>query len=60
MEYRDNYQGKNVLVVGMARSGISSAKLLLKLGANVALYDRKTREELNNDKVNYLIDEKGV
>ena len=44
MEYRDNYQGKNVLVVGMARSGISSAKLLLKLGANVALYDRKTRE----------------
>ncbi len=60
MEYRDNYQGKNVLVVGMARSGISSAKLLLKLGATVALYDRKTREELNNDKVNYLIDEKGV
>lgn len=32
---------KNVMVVGMAKSGIASAKLLIEQGANVTLYDAK-------------------
>jgi len=36
-----NFTNKHVLVVGMARSGIAAAELLLKLGANVTLYDSK-------------------
>lgn len=42
-----DWKGKKVLVVGMARSGVSSAKLLLQLGAEVWLYDRRKAEELN-------------
>lgn len=34
------FQNKKVLVVGMARSGISSAKLLCSLGASVIVNDR--------------------
>ncbi len=41
-----DYQGKNVLVVGMARSGVAAAKLLASMGAHVFLYDKKTREQL--------------
>ncbi|WP_341877165.1 UDP-N-acetylmuramoyl-L-alanine--D-glutamate ligase [Defluviitalea saccharophila] len=40
------WQKKNILIIGMARSGISSAKLCSRLGANVKLQDMKTREEL--------------
>ena len=43
------FQGKKVLVVGMAKSGISAAHLLLKLGAEVLLYDRKTAEHFQLD-----------
>lgn len=35
------FKNKRVMVVGMAASGISAAKLLLKLGAKVYLYDAK-------------------
>ena len=59
MDKNYSYEGKNVLVVGMARSGISAAKLLLKLNANVSLYDRKTQEELHNGSVDMLL-EKGA
>ena len=30
-----DYQGKNVLVVGLGKSGINAAYLLKRLGANV-------------------------
>ena len=36
-----DFSGKKVMVVGMAASGISAARLLLKLGAEVTLYDAK-------------------
>lgn len=42
------YNGKNVLVCGMARSGIAAACLLKNLGANVILQDLKEKEELGN------------
>ncbi|MGE5403800.1 MAG: UDP-N-acetylmuramoyl-L-alanine--D-glutamate ligase [Candidatus Saccharibacteria bacterium] len=40
------FAGKSVLVVGMARSGVAAAVALVKRGAAVAIYDRKTPEEL--------------
>ena len=40
-----DYTGKKVLVVGMAKSGISAAKLLKKLGAETAIYDRRPAED---------------
>mgnify|MGYP001139369374 FL=1 len=40
-----SYEGKKVLVVGMAKSGISAAKLLKKLGAETAIYDRRPAED---------------
>jgi UDP-N-acetylmuramoylalanine--D-glutamate ligase len=35
-------KNKNVMVVGMAKSGVASARLLLQQGANVTLYDEKS------------------
>jgi len=39
------YQGKRVLVVGLAKSGLAAAQLLHKLGAMVTVNDQKPREE---------------
>ena len=39
--------GKKVMVVGMAASGISAAKLLLNIGAEVILYDAKAKENFD-------------
>ncbi|MFC4770215.1 UDP-N-acetylmuramoyl-L-alanine--D-glutamate ligase [Effusibacillus consociatus] len=39
-----DYQGKKVLVLGLARSGAAVARLLTKHGANVLVNDRKERE----------------
>ncbi len=41
-----NYEGKKVLVTGMARSGIAAAQLLRSAGAQVTVNDSKTAEEL--------------
>ena len=43
-----NYEGKKVLVVGMARSGVAAAQLLVKHGAVVTVNDNKTREQLGD------------
>ena len=39
-----DYVGKKVMIVGMAKSGIASARLLLDHGARVVLYDAKTED----------------
>ena len=39
-----DYQGKRVVVIGMARSGIQAARLLLREGAVPVLNDLKSRE----------------
>ncbi len=44
-----DYKGKRVMVVGMAKSGLASARLLLDVGANVVLYDMKTAEQFPKD-----------
>ena len=41
-----DYEGKKVLVVGMARSGIAAAQLLRACGADVTVNDSKSEEEL--------------
>jgi DNA replication and repair protein RecF len=38
--------GKKVMVLGMARSGVAAAKLLSSLGAQVRISDQKTKEQL--------------
>jgi UDP-N-acetylmuramoylalanine--D-glutamate ligase len=40
-----DFQGKNVVVLGLAKSGVAVAKLLHKLGAKVVVNDRKPREK---------------
>ena len=41
-----NYEKKNVLVVGMARSGVAAAQLLRAYGARVTVNDSKPEKEL--------------
>ena len=43
-----DYTNKKVLVVGMARSGVAAAQLLVKHGAQVVINDNKTKEELGD------------
>ena len=42
------FKNKNVLVCGMAKSGISASLLLKKLGANVTIQDLKTEDTISN------------
>lgn len=48
-----NLNGKNVLVMGLGISGVSTIRALDKLGAKIAINDIKTEEELKD--VLYLI-----
>ena len=41
------FYNKNVLVCGIARSGISASIMLKKLGANVTIQDLKVKKILN-------------
>jgi UDP-N-acetylmuramoylalanine--D-glutamate ligase len=41
--------GRTVLVIGLARSGLAAAELLVKDGARVAVTDTKSLEELGED-----------
>ena len=43
---RTAWQGRKVLVVGLARSGVAAARLLVSLGAEVTVNDSKDREAL--------------
>lgn len=60
-------KNKKVIIIGMARSGISSAKLCDKLGAFVTLYDAKDKSkfdiilnELSSYNFNYIFGEFNV
>lgn len=57
-----NLKDKNILVLGLAISGVSTAKALNKLGANVTITDMKTEEKLSsfikqleNFNINYVL-----
>ena len=43
-----NWEGKKVLVVGMARSGVAASQLLRAYGAEVTVNDSKSEEELGD------------
>jgi len=45
-EKKSIFAGRNVLVVGLARSGVGAANLLSALGATVTITDSKARESL--------------
>ncbi|HAF99898.1 UDP-N-acetylmuramoyl-L-alanine--D-glutamate ligase [Paenibacillus lactis] len=45
MKHPDEYRGKTVVVLGLARSGVQVAKVLHKAGAEVTVNDRKEREQ---------------
>lgn len=45
METRFNWSGKQVLVLGLARSGVAVARQLHRLGARVTVNDKKSREQ---------------
>ena len=51
-------KGKRVLIIGMARSGISAAKMCKELGAKVTIYDSKDNDEIRNATQNLI--EQGV
>jgi UDP-N-acetylmuramoylalanine--D-glutamate ligase len=44
MKNKELFQGKNILIVGLAKSGFAAAKLLHSFGANVIVNDRQPRE----------------
>ena len=48
MQTNELWNGKHVLVVGLARSGIAAAQLRVKHGAAVTVNDSKTREALGD------------
>ena len=45
MKQIKTYEGKNILILGLGKSGFSVAKLLLKLGAKITLNDKKDLSE---------------
>ncbi|WP_334071902.1 MULTISPECIES: UDP-N-acetylmuramoyl-L-alanine--D-glutamate ligase [Paenibacillus] len=45
MKHPDEYRGRQVVVLGLAKSGLQVAKTLHRSGAVVTVNDRKTREE---------------
>ncbi|MCQ2452975.1 MAG: UDP-N-acetylmuramoyl-L-alanine--D-glutamate ligase [Clostridia bacterium] len=45
-DLKQYWQGKRVLIIGMARSGVAVAELLCRFGAVPMLNDRKTEEQL--------------
>ncbi|MFS3928935.1 UDP-N-acetylmuramoyl-L-alanine--D-glutamate ligase [Priestia flexa] len=45
MKTIDGYQGKQVLILGLAKSGLAAAKLVNSLGAKVVVNDQKPYEE---------------
>lgn len=57
--YFVEFKNKNVLVCGMAKSGISAAVLLKKLGADVIIQDIKNKEELKNIDIRFF-EENGI
>ncbi|GGA20860.1 UDP-N-acetylmuramoyl-L-alanine--D-glutamate ligase [Paenibacillus physcomitrellae] len=45
MNHPEHYRGQDVVVLGLARSGLEVAKVMFKLGANVIVNDKKDRSE---------------
>ena len=46
MRQVDNYKNKNILVIGLGKSGVGVAKLLFRLGAQVTVNDASTPKDM--------------
>ena len=53
-EFKEFIKGKNVAVVGIGVSNIPLIRFLVKLGAKVTAFDKKTREELGEEYLDRL------
>ncbi len=42
----NDYQGKHILILGLARSGLAAARLLLKLGAKITVTESKPLDQI--------------
>jgi UDP-N-acetylmuramoylalanine--D-glutamate ligase len=51
---KNKFKGKNILVVGLARSGTGAANLLSELGARVSITDRKSPDKLEEQRKQLL------
>lgn len=49
-----NIRGKNVLIVGLGKSGIAAAQAMLKLDARVAIQDSKGPDQVEGQLINFL------
>lgn len=54
-----NLSGKNILLIGLARTGVSTLRFLNKQNANIIVYDMKKEEDLK-DILNSLNDLEGI
>jgi len=54
-----NLEGKRILVIGAARSGLAAAVFLVERGARVVLNDKKSREEFEQKNLEAL-EKKGI
>ena len=53
-EYRKSITGKNVLVVGLGKSGKAAAKALNSAGAIVSIQDSSTSDKLDTQFLQYM------
>lgn len=51
---KEEMKNKNVLIVGLGKSGIAATQAMLKLGANVSVQDSKSESEADAQLVLYL------
>lgn len=54
MKYTETMATKNVLVVGLGKSGIAATEAMIKLGAKVAVQDSKKKEDTDKALLEFL------
>lgn len=58
MKYMSDYEGRNVLVLGLAKSGFAAAQLLHRLGANVVVNEYK--QLAADDQLKVTLEQQGM
>lgn len=58
MKYTADYEGRQVLVLGLAKSGFAAAKLLHRLGAQVIVNEYK--QLASDDQLKITLEEMGI
>lgn len=53
-EYKKKISEKNILVVGLGKSGKAVTKILNKLGAKLSVYDSATKDKIDENFLKYL------